>query len=68
MIALFTLGAGGCPRSRGPAGAASEVAQTRSRPLAVCLGLLGADFTVTEPPELVEYVCVLSRRYQSATQ
>jgi hypothetical protein len=30
--------------------------------------LLGADFTVTEPPELVEYVRVLSRRYQSATQ
>jgi len=36
--------------------------------LAVYLGLLGADFTVTEPPELVEYVRVLSRRYQSATQ
>jgi predicted DNA-binding transcriptional regulator YafY len=36
--------------------------------LAVYLGLLGADFTVTEPPELVEYVRVLSRRYRSATQ
>ena len=36
--------------------------------LAVYLGLLGADFTVTDPPELVEYVRALSRRYQLATQ
>jgi predicted DNA-binding transcriptional regulator YafY len=35
--------------------------------LAVYLGLLGADFSVTDPPELVEYVRMLSRRYQFAT-
>jgi predicted DNA-binding transcriptional regulator YafY len=35
--------------------------------LAVYLGLLGADFTVTGPPELVAYIRVLSQRYQLAT-
>jgi predicted DNA-binding transcriptional regulator YafY len=34
--------------------------------LAVHLGLLGADFTVTEPPELVELVRTLSERYRRA--
>jgi predicted DNA-binding transcriptional regulator YafY len=36
--------------------------------LGVYLGLLDADFTVTGPPELVDYVRVLSRRYQRATR
>ena len=36
--------------------------------LAVYLGLLGVNFTITDPPELVEYVRTLSRRYQLATQ
>ncbi|TDE37800.1 YafY family protein [Actinomadura sp. 6K520] len=35
--------------------------------LAVHLGLLGADFTVTEPPELVEHVRALADRYHRAT-
>ena len=35
--------------------------------LAVYLSLLGADFTVTGPPELITYLRVLSRRYQLAT-
>ncbi|GAA0371863.1 YafY family protein [Microbispora corallina] len=35
--------------------------------LAVHLGLLGIDFTVTEPPELVELVRVLADRYHRAT-
>jgi predicted DNA-binding transcriptional regulator YafY len=35
--------------------------------LAVYLGMLGVDFTVTDPPELVEYVRALSARYQRAT-
>lgn len=35
--------------------------------LAVYLGLLGHDFTVTEPPELVEYVRALSVRYGRST-
>jgi predicted DNA-binding transcriptional regulator YafY len=35
--------------------------------LAVYLGLLGADFTVTGPPELAAYIRMLSRRYQLAT-
>lgn len=34
--------------------------------LAVYLGLLGADFTVTGPPELVDYVRTLSARYGRA--
>lgn len=35
--------------------------------LAVCLGMLGADFQVTEPPELVERIRTLADRYQRAT-
>jgi len=35
--------------------------------LAVHLGLLGADFTVTEPAELVEFVRALADRYHRAT-
>jgi predicted DNA-binding transcriptional regulator YafY len=35
--------------------------------LAVHLGLLGADFTVTEPAELVDYVRTLAARYGRAT-
>lgn len=35
--------------------------------LAVHLGLLGADFTVTEPAELVELVRALAGRYHRAT-
>jgi predicted DNA-binding transcriptional regulator YafY len=34
--------------------------------LAGNLGLLGADFEVTEPPELVEKVALLARRYRLA--
>lgn len=36
--------------------------------LAVHLALLGVDFTVTEPPELVEYVRALAGRYHRATE
>lgn len=36
--------------------------------LAVYLSLLGVDFTVTEPPELVAYVNELARRYAMATR
>ncbi|SDX16364.1 Predicted DNA-binding transcriptional regulator YafY, contains an HTH and WYL domains [Amycolatopsis xylanica] len=36
--------------------------------LAVHLGMLGAGFTVTEPPELVELVRELSERYREATR
>ncbi|SFB54966.1 Predicted DNA-binding transcriptional regulator YafY, contains an HTH and WYL domains [Amycolatopsis marina] len=36
--------------------------------LAVHLGLLGVDFTVTEPPELVELVRTLSGRYRRAVR
>ncbi|XRQ08722.1 helix-turn-helix transcriptional regulator [Actinomadura welshii] len=36
--------------------------------LAVHLSLLGADFTVTEPPELVEHVRALADRYHRATE
>jgi predicted DNA-binding transcriptional regulator YafY len=35
--------------------------------LALYLGLLDADFTVTEPPELVEQLAKLSRRYAAAS-
>jgi predicted DNA-binding transcriptional regulator YafY len=35
--------------------------------LAVYLGMIGFDFTVTEPPELVEAVRALSERYARAT-
>jgi predicted DNA-binding transcriptional regulator YafY len=35
--------------------------------LAVYLGMIGFDFTVTEPPELVEAVRALGRRYARAT-
>ena len=38
----------------------------RVEDLAVQLGLLGADFRVTEPPELVEALRVLSSRYSAA--
>ncbi len=34
--------------------------------LAVHLGLLGFDFTVTAPPELVEHVGELAERYRKA--
>lgn len=34
--------------------------------MAVYIGLLGFDFTVDDPPELVEYLRVLSRRYKQA--
>jgi predicted DNA-binding transcriptional regulator YafY len=36
--------------------------------LAVHLGLLGVDFTVTDPPELVDYVRTLAARYGRATR
>jgi hypothetical protein len=36
--------------------------------LSVYLGLLDADFTVTEPPELVARLQVLAVRYQRAVQ
>ena len=35
--------------------------------VAVWIGMLGIDFHVTEPPELVEYVRVLAARYARAT-
>jgi predicted DNA-binding transcriptional regulator YafY len=35
--------------------------------LAVYLGMVGVDFEVSEPPELVEYVRRLADRYRSAT-
>ena len=35
--------------------------------LAVYLGMLGVDFEVSEPPELVEYVRKLADRYRRAT-
>ena len=35
--------------------------------LAVYLGLLGVDFTVSEPPELVERIQALGERYARAT-
>ena len=35
--------------------------------LAVYLGLLGVDFTVSEPPELVERIQALGERYTRAT-
>jgi predicted DNA-binding transcriptional regulator YafY len=35
--------------------------------LAVYLGLLGADFEVSEPPELVDQLRLLARRYQDST-
>ncbi len=35
--------------------------------IAVHLGMLGADFRVTEPPELVEALRVLATRYAGAT-
>ena len=35
--------------------------------LAAYLGLLGADFTVREPPELVEALRMLAARYAAAT-
>ncbi|MDQ7907380.1 WYL domain-containing protein [Phytohabitans sp. ZYX-F-186] len=35
--------------------------------LAVWLGMLGADFEVTEPPELVAHLRALAGRYQRAT-
>lgn len=39
----------------------------RLETIAVYLSLLGVDFTVTEPPELVSYVRDLSDRYRRAT-
>jgi len=36
--------------------------------LALHLGLLGVDFTVTEPTELVDHVRMLADRYQRATE
>jgi len=38
------------------------------RTFAVYLSMLGVDFTVTEPPELVEYVEQLAGRYQRASE
>jgi hypothetical protein len=35
--------------------------------VAVWVGMLGLDFQVTEPPELVEHVRTLARRYARAT-
>jgi hypothetical protein len=35
--------------------------------LAVYLGLLGVDFDVTDPPELVEHLRTLASRYQRST-
>jgi hypothetical protein len=35
--------------------------------LALYLGLLDADFTVTDPPELIEQLAKLSRRYALAS-
>jgi hypothetical protein len=35
--------------------------------MAVYLGMLDLDFTVTEPPELVDYLRTLSARYLKAT-
>jgi hypothetical protein len=34
--------------------------------LAVHLGLLGVDFEVADPPELVEHIALLARRYGGA--
>ena len=34
--------------------------------VAVWIGMLGLDFHVTEPPELVQHLSVLARRYQAA--
>jgi hypothetical protein len=35
--------------------------------LALYLGLLGADFHVTDPPELIEHIRSLAARYTRAT-
>jgi predicted DNA-binding transcriptional regulator YafY len=35
--------------------------------LAVHLGMLGADFEVSEPPELVDHIRALAERYRRAT-
>ena len=35
--------------------------------LALYLGMLDADFTVTDPPELIEQLAKLSRRFGAAT-
>lgn len=35
--------------------------------LAVHLGLLGFDFSATEPPQLVDYLRALGDRYRDAT-
>jgi predicted DNA-binding transcriptional regulator YafY len=35
--------------------------------MALYLGLLDADFTVTDPPELVDHLCRLAERYQGST-
>jgi predicted DNA-binding transcriptional regulator YafY len=40
----------------------------RLEDLAAYLGMLGADFRVTEPPELVEQLRVLAARYAAATR
>ena len=34
--------------------------------VAVYIGMLGLDFTVTEPPELVAHLATLAKRYASA--
>jgi WYL domain len=36
--------------------------------VAVYIGMLGLDFTVTEPPELLEHLVTLARRYASAVK
>jgi hypothetical protein len=36
--------------------------------VAVYIGMLGLDFTVTEPPELVAHLATLAKRYASAVR
>jgi hypothetical protein len=36
--------------------------------LAVHLGMLGVDFEVADPPELVEHIALLARRYARAAR
>jgi predicted DNA-binding transcriptional regulator YafY len=56
--AIEPLDAGSCVLSTGA---------ERVQELAAYLGLLDADFRVSEPPELVEQLEVLARRYAAAT-
>ena len=36
--------------------------------IAVYIGMLGLDFHVTEPPELVDHLATLAQRYADAVQ